>query len=242
MPEPVEESLFRYRLRVSSRSRHVRLKVTIDQGLEIVIPRGYSPQQVPALIARRQDWIRNALEQAARRRRERAAEPAWRIPDVLSLPALNRAWRISVRETCAAGVTIREIGPGCLRISGAIGSDQRTRAALARWLQRQAHIHLVPWLRDLGRELGLHFRRAGIRRQRTRWGSCSKHRTITLNAKLLFLSPELVRYVLVHELCHLAELNHSRRFWARVARHHPEYRAHDRALREGWKAVPRWAR
>ena len=60
--------------------------------------------------------------------------------------------------------------------------------------------------------------------QRTRWGSCSNSGTISLNAALLFLEPPLVRYLFIHELCHLIALNHSRRFWAAVARYEPDYR------------------
>jgi predicted metal-dependent hydrolase len=62
-----------------------------------------------------------------------------------------------------------------------------------------------------------------------------------LNAKLLFLPPELVDYVMIHELSHLAEMNHSKRFWALVERHDPRFRILDRQLRDMWKEVPRWA-
>jgi predicted metal-dependent hydrolase len=93
----------------------------------------------------------------------------------------------------------------------------------------------------LSGQLGLAFRRVGFKRQRTRWGSCSHRKSISLNAKLLFLDPVLVRYVMIHELCHLAEMNHSPRFWSLVRKHHADFRAHDRELRKGWKSVPRWA-
>jgi predicted metal-dependent hydrolase len=62
-----------------------------------------------------------------------------------------------------------------------------------------------------------------------------------LNAKLLFLPPDVVDYVMTHELCHLEEMNHSRQFWQLVASHYPDYLSRDAALREMWKVVPRWA-
>src|SRR5262249_44058438 len=79
------------------------------------------------------------------------------------------------------------------------------------------------------------------KRQRTRWASCSRRKTLSLNSKLLFLPPELVEYVLTHELCHLVEMNHSTRFWAVLAEHCPQFREFDTRLRDMWKVVPRWA-
>jgi len=80
------------------------------------------------------------------------------------------------------------------------------------------------------------FRYAGvtIRDQSTRWGSCSSKGRLSFSWKLLLLPERFADYVVVHEICHLAEFNHSPRFWALVARHIPEYRDIVRELRE-WR-------
>jgi predicted metal-dependent hydrolase len=80
-----------------------------------------------------------------------------------------------------------------------------------------------------------------VRLQRTRWGSCSSSRSVSLNAGLLFLAPELVRYLLIHELCHMIAMNHSRRFWCAVERFEPDCRDLDRRLAEAWGEIPIWA-
>ena len=80
-----------------------------------------------------------------------------------------------------------------------------------------------------------------VRLQRTRWGSCSNSGTISLNAALLFVEPPLVRYLFIHELCHLIALNHSRKFWAAVARYEPDFAALDRRLTAAWTEIPLWA-
>ncbi len=234
----MSEALFKYHLRISPRSRNVRFRVSPRSGLEVVIPRGFDPDRVPALLQRKQRWIRSALERVAAVR----ADVEWRLPGEIQLPALGLTWTVAAKYAAGgARTTVREIVAGQLMIAGAIENEQACRAALGRWLLRQAREHLVPGLERISRELDLPFKRVLIRRQKTRWGSCSRHGTISLNAKLLFLSPETVHYVMIHELCHRVELNHSPRFWRLVERHCPDYRRIHARRRALWTAVPPWA-
>lgn len=76
------------------------------------------------------------------------------------------------------------------------------------------------------------WKKVTVRNQRTRWGSCSKAGTLSFNFRLALLAPELLDYVVVHELCHLAEFNHSRAFWARVAETVPDWRARRTSLKK----------
>jgi hypothetical protein len=82
--------------------------------------------------------------------------------------------------------------------------------------------------------------RGQIRGQRTRWGSCSGRGTISLNWHLLFLTPEQVRYVLLHELCHTVELNHSPRFWRLLQQHQPDSEVLRQVMRRAWQDLPAW--
>jgi predicted metal-dependent hydrolase len=73
-------------------------------------------------------------------------------------------------------------------------------------------------------QTSLPYNRVSIRGQKTRWGSCSSDKNINLNYKLLFLEPEFVKYIIIHELCHTIHLNHSREFWQLVGDFYPDYR------------------
>lgn len=238
---PLSKTLFEYRLRESTRARHVHLRVTPQSGLEVVVPQGYNPARVPGMLEQKQAWIRAALKRAEAIRKMNTPETVWKLPDEIRLPALGQVWRVTTEETHAPWAAVREIGPGQLMIHGRIADEHTSRAALARWLARQACAHLTPRLEELSKQLGFSFRHVYIKRQRTRWASCSHRKAISLNVKLLFLPPVLVRYVMVHELCHLAEMNHSQKFWSLVQKNHADFRAHDSELRNGWDRVPHWA-
>lgn len=237
----MSKPLFDYRLRENPRSRHVRLRVSIEGGLEVIVPKGYDARWVPELLEQRKGWIQAALERAEVNRKLIEPEPPWALPQEISLPGIGQTWRLTAEESGSARVAVRELGPGELRVRGAIHDEAACRTALTRWLAEKAREHLVPQLQELSRSLGFRYRDTYIRRQRTRWGSCSNRKAITLNAKLLFLPTPLVRHVMVHELCHLIEMNHSARFWLLVGRHDPDFRGLDKLLREAWKMVPRWA-
>ena len=80
-----------------------------------------------------------------------------------------------------------------------------------------------------------------MRRQRTRWGSCSSRRTISLNRNLVFLPEHLVRSLMLHELAHTLVMNHSERYWTALGDLDPEARSHRAQMRQAHRLVPAWA-
>ena len=85
---------------------------------------------------------------------------------------------------------------------------------------------------DLNRYYNFNFKKIAIRDQQTRWGSCSSKNNLNFNYRILFLPDELVDYLIVHELCHLQEMNHSKNFWNLVGKTIPNYRALSKKLRK----------
>jgi predicted metal-dependent hydrolase len=80
--------------------------------------------------------------------------------------------------------------------------------------------------------VGVDYRRITIRSQKTRWGSCSSSGNLNFNCLLLLAPPEVLDYVVVHELCHRKEMNHAPRFWAEVGRVLPDYKKRNKWLKE----------
>ena len=95
--------------------------------------------------------------------------------------------------------------------------------------------------RELGyaKKIGVTYGRITIRCQRTRWGSCSEKGNLNFNCLLMKVPEEVLDYVVVHELCHRLEMNHSPRFWSEVEKIFPDYRAREKWLRENGKLLIR---
>ncbi len=119
-------------------------------------------------------------------------------------------------------------------------NDVEARHLLRRWLAASARRILTPQVERIAGETGLRPAAVSIRRQRTRWGSCTTRRQVNLNCAALFLTEALVEYLIVHELCHLRHMNHSRKFWSLVGTIVPDVRAREAALAASWNAVPGW--
>ena len=90
---------------------------------------------------------------------------------------------------------------------------------------------VISRIRELNRHYGFSFRRVTIRNQKSRWGSCSRLGNLSFNYRIVSLPPAVADYLIVHELCHLREMNHSKKFWALVSQTTPQYRALRKALR-----------
>jgi len=229
-----------YTIRRSPRARHVWLRFTGSGELVVVVPRRFDMRRVPGVIDSNREWIQRAVTRVAARREASADVDVCALPARIHLRAIGREWTVEYRATGATRMTAAERSDSRLVVTGATGDVEACRAALVRWMSRVAKRHLVTRLRETAADAGLTVGRVAIRSQRTRWASCSKSGTISLNLRLLFVAPELVSHVMLHELCHTVRMDHSRKFWALLERYDPDWHEHRRRLRAEWKSVPGW--
>jgi predicted metal-dependent hydrolase len=111
---------------------------------------------------------------------------------------------------------------------------------LREWVREEARLHLGAMLRALAQTHGFVYSGVSVRFQRGRWGSCSARGGISLNAGLLFLPERLTRHILLHELCHTRQMNHSPAFWKELFSVEPDALACEKAMRYAWRHVPAW--
>lgn len=148
------------------------------------------------------------------------------------IPFQGRTLELQIQRDCTIGrSTIR--ADGDVLVLGRSAEDPRPPVmVLEEWYREEAKDFLYERVRHWAEQIGVQYRRMAIKDQRTLWGSCSKDGNLNFNWRLVMAPAEVLDYVVVHELAHLLEMNHSKRFWAVVTRQCPDHKAHRRWLRE----------
>ena len=213
--QTVEEITF-VRMR---RARRYILRVRPDGTLRVTVPRGGSRREAEAFIAENQKWI----ERERQRVGVEHAPVQWHAGSAILL----RGVAVPIQLARAAGECV--IVYGDRRLVTNDTADLRT--AIEADLKQLARVELIPRLHELASQHGLSAGAVTIRNQRSRWGSCARNGNIALNFRLVQMPPEIRDYVLIHELMHLRQQNHSRRFWRLVAAACPAFRDAERWLR-----------
>jgi len=220
-------------VRRSARARYVRLRIHPAGQVELVVPKRFDERRLPAILDEHEPWVLRTLNRLGTGAQRPQAVSA---PGTLHFAATGDRWHIEYLPNDDGRYGCRELSGGVLRTSGGAA----WQPALKRWMGRKGKELLVPWLEQVSDELALPFNGVSIRGQKSRWGSCSARHHINLNYALLFLPPDHVRYLFVHELCHTVHLNHSRRYWQLVAQKEPNYRRLDLELRQATSLIPNW--
>lgn len=214
----LELSDITYTFRQSKRAKNLSIRILPNQCVEIVLPVGYSERSGLRFLKKNRSWVLDNIN-------AKGVGDPYKLIQALHLKSIDRHFACQYlhlpEQTCRLSQPLDDV----LVFSGKIVDMRCCQPALDKWLKEQAQKFLLPMLKSLSEEMHLHYRQASVRIQKTRWGSCSSHGDISLNARLLYLELALVRYVLIHELCHLQEMNHSANFWRLVERHEPNYRA-----------------
>lgn len=214
-----------------ARARRYVLRLLPDGTPRITIPRRGSKREALAFLEAQRDWIA--------RERVRQIECARHRPSrewVDGQTVLIAGRGVPLQRGAATRAGVIDAGDALVVTPRAAdGADLRPVASA--WMLQRAKRELPARLLELAARLDLTVTRVSVRNQRARWGSCATGGRISLNWRLLQTPDDVRDYVLIHELMHLRQANHSRRFWALVARACPGYetsrrwlRAHEAAL------------
>ena len=212
-----------YQVRRSAEASQIRIDAGMD-GIRLVLPVD-STADPDAIMEEKAGWV---LEKQARYARFREERPERRFEEGEEFPILGTGRRVEVQR-----ISEPEVTEDAIRLPESRVESTSIREVLEEVYREEARSYFTRRADHFCEEMGASYDQIQIRNQKTRWGSYSQRTgTLSLNFRLLMAPPEVVDYVIVHELAHAEHPNHGRRFWRLVAGHVPRYEKLDDWLDE----------
>jgi predicted metal-dependent hydrolase len=212
-----------YRVRRSASVKRRRLEVS-PAGVLVTLPKNDPIERASAFIRENGAWV--IQETAALARRAQVFRAATTATTVLVRGAVVDVEVTKVRDTRSTRV---EFDGQTLRMTIPVGANASVK--LEAWLRSVARAEIAATVARHAPTMGVEPMRVFIRGQRTKWGNCSRLRNLSFNWRLAMVPPEVLDYLVVHELVHLQDMSHSQRFWLLVRQSCPTYARHQQWLR-----------
>ena len=202
----------------------VGLKIN-QQGLVVHAPTRLSQKELERMLLSKADWIVKKLQA-----QQENILPAFEWKDGSSLLLLGNPIQLSVRLDSVSRAL--EYEPGRISVALPTPNNQTSIARkVLQWYKKQALTDFSRRIALLAAKLGVETPPLFLSSARSRWGSCNSRGEVRLNWRLLQAPPNIINYVVAHELAHLKEMNHSAKFWATVARIYPDYKSAEKELK-----------
>jgi predicted metal-dependent hydrolase len=203
-----------YLLKRSSRRKSVGLTVN-ESGLTVNVPWRASERWIRTVLHAKQRWVLEKLAAWTQNPLERR----WQSGETLTILGENTL--LVVRQDPRPVIAC---DAGCLLVALPVAPRREAiEEIVIRWLKQLAYEHFLCRVRHFAPRLGVPSPRLLLSNAKTRWGSCNKRGEVRINWRLIQAPPHLIDYVVVHELAHLLQMNHSPAFWKVVARICPNY-------------------
>lgn len=216
-----------YLLRESNRAKNISLKISMEKGLEVVVPVNYPTSHVETLLRDKEKWILQKLSLISQRAQQKKENS---LVEKQAVSFLGKSYPlVLVLQQGYPEVELIED-----RIIVMLPQDHQDKVVqiLESWLRYQAKEIIMQRLEFAAKGLGVHYKQVFIKDQKTRWGSCSSQGNLNFNYRLVMAPLPVIDYLVAHEAAHLIEMNHSRKFWALVERICPNYRVQRKWLKE----------
>lgn len=208
------------------RSNRKTLAIHVQhQRVEVRVPMFASKREVNGFIERNYEWIQQRLEAESSR-----FEESLRVEHGRTVSYRARELQIEFRQGRKRRVLIEG---KTLVIQGHKLTPAKAKEQLAEFLQAKAAAYIPDRARALAAHLGIEDRlkRVRFRKTKTKWGHCTSEGTIQFNWLIMLAPYAIIDYIIIHEVCHLIHMNHSRRYWKKVESLCPEYKDYIEWLR-----------
>lgn len=212
----LHEQPIEYDVRVSPDATRARIDVGIH-AVTVVIPEGadIDPEE---LLQENAEWVLD--------KRAKFDDYLAKAPDRVFEEGETFPYRGEPHEVVVESRSASDIVDGTLRLAAHHVEQTSLQQALERLYRRKAREHIESAAERYAEQMNVEYDKLEIRNQRTKWGSCSSSGTLGINWRLVMAPPGILEYVVIHELAHLEEANHTEAFWSLVSEHDPDHRDH----------------
>lgn len=212
-----------YTVKKHPKAKYVSFRASQQKGIVITVPTRFNLKHLPAIIEENKTWL---LKQLAK---FETAPPPEEITKPNKLLVLDEEWTINY-ELGLMNFHIANVHNLTLTIFTKPNHENKIRSILINWLKSVAEKVLTTYLLEASIETNLSYNSVKFTSGQHVWGTCNYQKRISLNYKLVMFPIDVIRYVIIHELCHTKHMNHSGRFWGLVAKFDPEWKKHRKIL------------
>jgi len=219
-----------YQIRRSARAKRARIIVT-SETIEVVAPFGMPEKQIHKFVAAKQAWVESAQNKVQLHVDSISKFSPEQYKEGSLIPYQGKQYQLSVKSSQGQALSISfekkfiaHVPEGVLKTLSTKGLSEQLRHALISWMMSAAADKSIEYIHKYAPLCQLYPRSIKIKALKSRWGSCGIHDDVNLNWLLILAPVEVFEYVVVHELCHIQERNHSAAFWRLVDRYCPDYK------------------
>ena len=227
-----------YQIRRSQRAQRARIVVTADK-VEVVAPLRMPEKQIQQFMRAKQTWIEAAKNKVQQHVDNIVSFAPASYQHGVKIPYLGEKYLLHIEISQQTQIRIdfsqsfiAYVPEKFKKMHNESALNEQIRLALINWMGQAAAKQALKVTDQFAPLYKLSPRSISIKTQKSRWGSCGIHNDINLNWLLILAPAEVFEYVVIHELCHLQQRNHSAAFWALVARHCPGYQLQRRWLKK----------
>lgn len=196
--------------------------------VEVVAPVNVSEHKIELFVRAKQQWIIDALARIQFKSEQHKSLAPVVYEQGAEIPYQGTTFKLSIKATKLKRIKIEFVREFIVHVPEILLDKDQSGAikdALSRWMKKESMTKVENLVKQHAKKKQLFPQSIKIKTQKSRWGSCGINNDININWLLLIAPPEVLEYVVVHELCHIQIRNHSAKFWALVAEHLPDYQS-----------------
>ncbi|MBD3363033.1 DUF45 domain-containing protein [Candidatus Dojkabacteria bacterium] len=224
----MKQNNIEYKVKKSSRAKRISIRITNDGNTIVTLPQKVSKKHAHKFVEQKQTWIKNTLKKINKNRISynfKQGEKFIFLDDYLYLNFIHKKLVYPRAEITSENINI-------YRDENRELPKNKIKEVIIKTFKKYFRNLVQEAVEEYNSIYQFKYNRIAIKNNKTNWGSCSSKKNLNFTWRLIFAPLDIIDYVVVHELCHLKEQNHSKKFWKLVSKAIPDYKTRKKWLKE----------